>query len=52
MYDFRAERRQNDFQRGWNCKGALGRDKKTRKEAFYILQAFYGRMKEKMNGKA
>lgn len=41
LYDFRTERRQNRFQRGWNRKGLIGADKKTRKLAFETLRRFY-----------
>lgn len=46
LYDFRASRRFNRFQRGFNRKGLIASDKKTRKLAFYVLQQFY---REKMN---
>ncbi|WP_116133978.1 glycoside hydrolase family 2 protein [Tropicimonas sp. IMCC34043] len=41
LYDFRVERRQNVFQRGWNRKGLVAADKSTRKPAFDILAAYY-----------
>lgn len=41
LYDFRVERRQNVFQRGWNRKGLIAADKTTRKPAFDILAAYY-----------
>ncbi|MBD8890653.1 glycoside hydrolase family 2 protein [Roseibium litorale] len=41
LYDFRVERRQNVFQRGFNRKGLIAADKKTRKPAFEVLRAFY-----------
>ena len=41
LYDFRVERRQNVFQRGWNRKGLIGSDKRTKKPAFDILAAHY-----------
>jgi len=44
LYDFRAERRQNHWQRGWNRKGLIAQDKTTRKAAFDILAAFYHRI--------
>ena len=44
LYDFRVERRQNIFQLGFNRKGLIAADKKTRKEAFGILSAFYGEL--------
>ncbi len=43
LYDFRSERRQNRFQRGFNCKGLIAADKKTRKRAFAVLRDFYRR---------
>jgi beta-glucuronidase len=47
LYDFRTERRKNIFQRGYNLKGLITADKKTRKKAFFILAEFYNAM----NGK-
>jgi beta-glucuronidase len=41
LYDFRAERRYNRYQQGYNRKGLIASDKKTRKLAFYVLQQFY-----------
>ena len=41
LYDFRVERRQNVFQRGFNHKGLIAADKKTKKPAFNILAAYY-----------
>lgn len=41
LYDFRAERRQNKWQKGWNRKGLIAQDKITRKEGFRIMQGFY-----------
>lgn len=41
LYDFRAPRRCNRFQRGFNRKGLIAADKFTKKLAFYILQGFY-----------
>ncbi|EJC8046267.1 hypothetical protein M0R07_003113 [Escherichia coli] len=46
LYDYRSERRQNPFQQGFNCKGLITADKRTRKEAFYILRDFYQQIKE------
>lgn len=43
LYDFRSERRQNRYQRGFNCKGLIAADKKTRKRAFAVLRDFYRR---------
>jgi beta-glucuronidase len=41
LYDFRSLRRQNAYQRGYNIKGLIARDKQARKAAFAVLQAFY-----------
>ncbi len=41
LYDFRAERRQNQYQRGWNRKGLIEADKTTKKKAFDVLAKFY-----------
>lgn len=41
LYDFTCPRRQNRYQAGFNRKGLIAEDKKTRKKAFYTLQAFY-----------
>lgn len=41
LYDFRSERRQTAFQRGWNRKGLIAEDKTTRKRAFAVLAEHY-----------
>ena len=41
LYDFRVERRQNIFQNGYNHKGLIAADKKTKKKAFRILAEYY-----------
>lgn len=41
MYDFRCPRRTAAIQKYYNRKGLLGPDKKYRKKAFSVLQAFY-----------
>ncbi|NYZ16111.1 glycoside hydrolase family 2 [Azospirillum sp. RWY-5-1] len=41
LYDFRTERRQTAFQRGWNRKGLIAEDKTTRKRAFAVLADHY-----------
>ncbi|PVZ88961.1 glycoside hydrolase family 2 [Serratia sp. S1B] len=46
LYDYRSERRQNPYQRGFNCKGLIAADKRTRKAAFYILRDFYQQLKQ------
>ncbi len=44
LYDFRAERRQNAWQKGWNRKGLIAGDKATKKAAFGIMQDFYAQL--------
>jgi beta-glucuronidase len=39
LYDFRTERRQTRFQRGYSRKGLIAEDKTTRKRAFHFLAA-------------
>ncbi|WP_283150633.1 glycoside hydrolase family 2 protein [Silvimonas soli] len=46
LYDFPTERRQNRYQNGWNQKGLIARDHKTRKQAFQVLADFYNEQKE------
>lgn len=41
LYDFRAVRRLNILQRGFNLKGLIDSDRKTRKLAFYVTQKHY-----------
>ena len=41
LYDFRSERRQTVFNQGFNRKGLIAEDKRTRKLAFDVLSAFY-----------
>jgi len=41
LYDFRTPRRCNRFQQGFNRKGLIAEDKRTKKKAFYGLQEFY-----------
>ena len=41
LYDFRSERRQTKYQRGWNLKGIVAADKKTKKLGFVALKACY-----------
>ena len=41
LYDFRTERRQTSFQRGFNRKGLIGADKSTAKLAFHALADCY-----------
>ena len=46
LYDFRVERRQNIFQRGFNKKGLIAADKATRKDAFAVLSAYYAERRD------
>lgn len=41
LYDFRASRRFNRYQEGYNRKGLIDDDRKTKKKAFRILADFY-----------
>lgn len=41
LYDFRSERRINQFQRGYNRKGLIAADHRTKKMAFSVLENFY-----------
>ncbi len=41
LYDFRSERRQTRFQRGFNRKGLIAEDKATKKLAFGVLAERY-----------
>ena len=44
LYDFRSERRQTVFNQGFNRKGLIAEDKKTRKSAFSVLARHYNGM--------
>ena len=44
LYDFRAPLRQNAFQRGYNRKGLVADDHRTRKMAFETVRKLYGRL--------
>lgn len=46
LYDFRAPRRQNPYQKGFNRKGLIALDKETHKQAFHVLQGFYREIAE------
>lgn len=46
LYDFTCPRRQNKFQMGYNRKGLIAEDKKTKKLAFFTLQSFYRNRQE------
>jgi len=41
LYDFRCPRRLNRYQEGFNRKGLIDADRKTRKPAFYVMRDFY-----------
>ncbi|OLQ86097.1 glycosyl hydrolase family 2 [Vibrio panuliri] len=45
LYEFRVERRQNMFQKGWNRKGLISNDKFTKKASFHLLADFYAKLK-------
>ncbi|MDR0759281.1 MAG: hypothetical protein LBF74_04135 [Treponema sp.] len=44
LYDFRCPRRLNRYQQGFNRKGLIGQDRKTKKLAFEVMRKFYGEM--------
>jgi beta-glucuronidase len=44
LYDFRSERRQTRFQKGFNRKGLIGEDKATKKLAFDVVASIYSGM--------
>ena len=46
LYDFRSIRRQTAFQRGFNRKGLIAEDKRTKKAAFDIVAEEYRRLAE------
>lgn len=46
LYDFTCPRRQNRYQNGYNRKGLIAEDKKTKKKAFFTLQAYYRELME------
>jgi beta-glucuronidase len=41
LYDFRCPRRLNRYQEGFNRKGLIDADRKTKKLAYYVMQKFY-----------
>jgi len=45
LYDFRCPRRLNRYQEGFNRKGLIDVERKTKKPAFYVMQKFYEEMK-------
>ncbi|MDC7237251.1 MAG: glycoside hydrolase family 2 TIM barrel-domain containing protein [Sphaerochaetaceae bacterium] len=45
FYDFRAVRRLNRYQKGFNRKGLIDSDRKTKKLAFYVTQEHYSKIK-------
>ena len=50
FYDFRCPRRLNRFQQGFNRKGLIDADRKTRKPAFYVMQKCYEEVSRAYNG--
>jgi beta-glucuronidase len=47
LYDYRTERRQTRFQRGWNRKGLIAEDKATKKLAFDVLADHYRALRDR-----
>jgi len=45
LYDFRCPRRLNRYQEGFNRKGLIDAERKTKKPAFYVMQKFYEEMR-------
>jgi len=41
LYDFRCPRRHNRYQEGFNRKGLIDADRKTKKPAYYVMQKYY-----------
>jgi beta-glucuronidase len=41
LYDFRCPRRFNRYQEGYNRKGLIDADRKTKKLAFFVMREFY-----------
>jgi beta-glucuronidase len=41
LYDFRCERRYNDYQQGYNRKGIISEDHQTKKQAFQVVADYY-----------
>lgn len=50
LYDFRCPRRTNIFQRGFNRKGIIAEDKRTRKLAFAALRDVYRSLNKEPGG--
>ncbi|MDR2052878.1 MAG: hypothetical protein LBP80_05630, partial [Treponema sp.] len=44
LYDFRCPRRLNRYQEGFNRKGLIDQDRKTKKLAFDVMRRFYGEL--------
>jgi beta-glucuronidase len=52
LVDFRSPRRNNPrFQDGWNNKGLIDHVNGKKKKAFYLLNAYYQRMKKEREGR-
>ena len=49
LYDFRCPRRLNRHQDGFNRKGLIDSDRKTRKPAFCVMREFYSWVKNNNN---
>ena len=41
LYDFRAVRRMNRYQEGFNRKGLIDSDRTTKKLAYYVTKEYY-----------
>jgi beta-glucuronidase len=46
LYDFRTERRQTVVQQGWNRKGFIDKDKRTKKPVFNAVRDMYLQIKK------
>lgn len=49
LYDFRSPLRQNKYQRGYNRKGLVGDDHRSRKAAFATVREFYDGLRDRPN---
>jgi len=52
LYDFRTPLRQNKYQRGYNRKGLIGDDHKSRKMAFEVVREVYEGLRDRLRGDA
>jgi beta-glucuronidase len=49
LYDFRCPRRFNRYQEGYNRKGLIYADRKTKKAAFFVMRDFYSEITMEKN---